>query len=132
MDENSPPTIAPSIPPLTDAAGWEDHAALRFTLLAHFTQPGDAAALVRVGAMLYDFALEMAPAWPAAERPTMHLAVAAGASDLRFLVGYLRDAGRLILEEGVEAKESKLALKTLRHVEAIVEIAGQMERDLVD
>ncbi|HXU30747.1 MAG TPA: hypothetical protein VN851_09240, partial [Thermoanaerobaculia bacterium] len=119
-------------PPLTDPAGWEDHASLRFTLLSHFTKPGDATALERVGAMLYDFALEMAPSWPAAGQPTMHLALTAGASDLRYLVGYLTDAGSLILEEGLAAKEAPLALKAIRHAEAIAEIAAQMERDLED
>ena len=132
MDKDHPRLIAPSIPPLADPKGWEAHASLRYTLLSQFTKPEDAAALERVGAMLYDFALDMAPAWPAPPLPTMELALVAGASDLRVLAGYLHDAGNLVMEGGMTAKEAPLALKALRHAEAIAGIADQMERDLVD
>ncbi len=123
-------SIAPSIPPLTDPERWEEHAGFRYTLLAQFTEPDIAAALARIGSWLYDISLEMAHTWPKPERSSIDLALAAGASDLRFLEGYLGDAGRGAVEASGAPAAAKKALRILEFAEKAGALAGEAEREL--
>lgn len=88
-----------STPPSDDENpnAWEELSAFRRTFLQMF-RPDDAAALDRVGRLLFDCALECAREWLPDTKPTSYDDLLAVVRDLRFMQGYLESMGREHLE----------------------------------
>jgi hypothetical protein len=129
------PTPPPASTPPPDrpatsapAPGWDESAAFRETTLQHFTQPGDAETLRRLGAMLHDMALELAPLWPIPPGYGTALQLRAAAADLRFLQGYLNHAGQDRHMSSLNPEETTLAELAARLASEVAQIVEAIER----
>jgi hypothetical protein len=113
-----------SIPPT-----WNESAAFRETTLRLFTKPEDRAALVHLGAMLHDLALETAPYGPDPESAT-HGEMRAAAADLRHLEGYLATVRRSADESALVPADEALARFAGEQAAAVGMLAELIEREL--
>jgi hypothetical protein len=119
---------APASPASPPPAGWDESAAFRETTLQHFTQPGDADTLRRLGALLHDMALELAPLWPIPPGSGIALQLRAAAADLRFLQHYLAHAGEDRHVSSLTPDETLLAELAERQAAEVGRIAEILER----
>src|SRR5712691_2083502 len=99
-------------PPPPAHLAWEDDAAFRHAFLFRF-QPEDQAALRRVGAMLYEYALEFAKYEPGVAEAAVRAELRSAAQDLRVVEGFLT-----MLQ--VEADDTELGASAV----ALTQIAG--------
>jgi len=113
-----------SIPP-----PWNESAAFRETTLRLFTKPEDRAALVHLGAMLHDMALETAPYGPEPESST-HGELRAVAADLRHLEGYLATVRRSADEAELAPVDEALARFAGEQAVAVGMLAELIEGEL--
>ncbi|HWM91416.1 MAG TPA: hypothetical protein VN493_11685 [Thermoanaerobaculia bacterium] len=74
----------------SDPARFEDVPTFRETFLLHFTQPGDAQALRRIGRILFLMVNEHRQYWPEPAVKSPRRELRAVLADLRHLEGYLR------------------------------------------
>jgi len=108
---------------------WNESAAFRETTLRLFTKPEDRAALVHLGAMLHDMALETAPYGPEPESAT-HGELRAAAADLRHLEGYLATVHRSADESALVPSDEALARFAGEQAAAVGMLAELIEREL--
>ena len=101
------PKSTPPIPSFFSEE-WEEFAAFRGTFLRLF-KPEDAAALVRLGRLLYDCALECGREWHRDQGPDSEGELRAIAGDFRFLQGHLEAIGREYLQASLDRKGVRLS-----------------------
>jgi hypothetical protein len=118
---SSPQSIAP--PP------WNESAAFRETTLRLFPEPEDRAALVRVGEMLHDMALETSGYGPDPESST-RTEMRAVAADLRHLEGYLAMVRRSADDSELYPADDALARLAGEQAAAVGMLAELIERAL--
>jgi hypothetical protein len=116
-----PQSIAPS--------PWNESAAFRETTLRLFTKPEDRAALVHLGAMLHDMAIETAPYGPDPESAT-HGEMRAAAADLRHLEGFLATVRRSADESALVPADEALARFAGEQAAAVGMLAELIEGEL--
>lgn len=86
------PTPAPI--PRIDPAAWEQHQGFRETLLRHYTEPEANTTLRRLGALLFNQALECPGGRPDHSEGETHSELRAALADLRHLHGFLFSLGQ--------------------------------------
>src|SRR3954469_25168663 len=93
-DDPPPPDAQPAFPvdahvaaasPAIDPVSWEDFAVFRETFLMYVTPPGYAAALRKVGEMLFTMTLESYNPWPGWPESSTRTELRAAVADLRHL-----------------------------------------------
>jgi hypothetical protein len=125
-DQNqSTPRPRPTPPALPE--GWAESAAFRETSLQYFTQPDDADRLRAFGGWLHDRALESATRWPVPPGYGVALQLRAAAADLRFLQGYLTQAGHDRHMSSLAPEEEALAHLAERQAAEVARIAEILE-----
>jgi len=122
-----PKSISPSV---LDPSDWEDREGFRETLLLHFTRPGDADAMRRVGAMLYDAALECASSWPNWPESATRTELRAAAADLRHLEGFLTALGQEHVVASLPWQDARLSRFAARQGVEVGRIAHRIEEEL--
>ena len=112
-----------------EAAQFEKVPTFRETFLVKFTSPGDAAALRRVGQVLFLMANESQRCWP--EPPSGHprTELRAVLADLRYLEGYL--GVDCLGEEYPLAAEIALAVKSERGQGGDEHASGKVVQELL-
>lgn len=116
-------------PPSFFSEEWEEFAAFRGTFLRLF-KPDDAAALVRLGRLLYDCALECGREWHGTKNPDSEGELLAVAGDFRFLHGYLEAMGREYLQASLDRKGVKLSQLAEAQAPDAARIADAIEQAL--
>ena len=102
----------PTPPPPSD---WDESAGFRANFLHRFTQAEDHAALSRLSAMLYEYALEFARHWPDDGASPTRAELRAAGADLAHLEGFLRSIAR-------EKELSELSAED----QALADLAGRL------
>jgi hypothetical protein len=125
MSDRTKSTSSPSTP-----AGWDESAGFRETLLHHFTQPEDAAALRHLAVMLHEFALQFAHYWPQPAGSGVSIEMRAVAADLRHVQGFLALLGQDRAASSLDAEESRLSVLAERMAAEVGRIAEEIERAL--
>jgi hypothetical protein len=77
-----------------DSAAWEDFAVFRETFLMYLTPPDYAAALRKVGEILFTMILENYAPWPGWPESSTRTELRAALADLRHVEGFLGAVGR--------------------------------------
>jgi hypothetical protein len=117
-------------PPAVDPFAWEDREGFRETLLLHFTRPGDADTLRRVGALLYESALECAGSWPEWPQSSTRMELRAAAADLRHLEGFLAAVGQEHAVASLPWQDARLSRFAGRQAAEVARIAHRIEQEL--
>src|SRR6476646_1565641 len=94
--QGAPPSDPPDPPETaidTPSYEWEKHLAFRNVFLLHFTDPRDRAALVYVGNLWFEMALECADKWPEWPESSTRAEMRAVAQDLRHSGAFLASVG---------------------------------------
>lgn len=107
---------------------WEEHPALRFTFLMHFTQPGDRAALEHLGKMLYDMALEVSKSWPDWLESTTRAEMRAVARDLQHAASFLQSVSDERKTVSLDYDSERCALMA----ESWAEMVGRIGKGIED
>ena len=113
-----------SIPP-----PWNESAAFRETTLRLFPDPEDRAALVHLGAMLHDMALETA-AYGREPESSTHSEMRSAAGDLRHLEGYLAMVRQSADESQLDPADEALARLAGEQAASVGMLAERIEREL--
>ncbi len=117
-----------SIPPF-QSSEWEEFAAFRGTFLRLF-KPEDAAALERLGRLLYGCALECGREWHRDQAPDSEGELIAIAGDFRFLEGQLDAIGREYLQASLDRKGVKLSQLAESQAPEAARIAEAIEKGI--
>jgi hypothetical protein len=104
------PQSTPSDLPAIDPAHWEQSEGIRSTLLARFTRPEDAAALARLGHLLFELSLENSGHWPRRPMGGPREEGTAGLAELHFLIGYFRSIGEEHLITELDTPNTRVSL----------------------
>ncbi|HEV7672598.1 MAG TPA: hypothetical protein VGS22_29110 [Thermoanaerobaculia bacterium] len=103
---------------------WEDQSAFRRTFLEMF-RPEDAAALERVGRLLFDCALAFADEWHPKIGSDHRTNLLAFVGDLRYMQSYLED-----MTESCDREEEILSRLAVTQARAVAKIANTIDAGL--
>ena len=109
---------------------FEDREGFRETFLMHFTQPGDAEVLRRVGVMLFDMALESARFWPDLPESSTRAELRAAARDLRHLSEFLTALGLSCELTSLTSADERLSRFAGRQAKKVAGVAERIEARL--
>jgi hypothetical protein len=119
-----------AVPPEIDPAAWEDFAVFRETFLMYLTPPGYAAALRKVGEMLFTMILESYDPWPGWPESSTRTDLRAALADLRHLEGFLGAVGREHVVSSLGREDDRLSRFAARQTAEIARIAHRIEAEL--
>jgi hypothetical protein len=108
--------------------GWDETAGFRETLLRHFPQAEDGAALRHLAAMLHEYALQFASYWPRPAGSVTRAEARAVAGDLRHAQGYLAALGRDREASALNEEDSALSALAEQKAAELGRIAEELER----
>lgn len=120
-----------AVPPVVDPAMWEDFAVFRETFLMYLTPPGYAAALRKVGEMLFTMILENYDPWPGWPESSTRTELRALVADLRHLEGFLGAVGREHAVSSLARADQRLSRFAARQAVEVAKIAHRIEAKLV-
>ena len=120
-----------AVPPVVDPARWEDFAVFRETFLMYLTPPGYAAALRKVGEMLFTMILDNYDPWPGWPESSTRTELRAVVADLRHLEGFLGAVGREHTVSDLARPDQRLSRFAARQAVEIAKIAHRIEAKLV-
>lgn len=126
---DQPHFIAAPIPRI-DPDQWEEHEGLRETLLLRYTDPGANETLRRLGAFLFDTALECPVTWPNHPEGATSSELRAALADLRHLEGFLSAVGREHEASELSAADTSLSQFAGRQAVEVGMIADRIEEEL--
>jgi hypothetical protein len=116
--------------PRIQPAEWEKHEGFRETLLLHYTEPEANTTLRRLGALLYNFSLEFADAWPHHPEGETRSELRAALADLRHLEGFLCAVGREHIVSSLNPADECLSRFAERQAFEVGRIADRIEEEL--
>jgi hypothetical protein len=120
-----------AVPPVLDPAAWEEFPVFRETFLMYITPPGYAAALRKVGEMLFTMILESYDPWPGWPESSTRTELRAAVADLRHLEGFLAALGREHVVSSLTREDERLSRFAARQVAVVARIARRIEEELV-
>jgi hypothetical protein len=124
------PPEPPAVPPVIDPASWEDFPVFRETFLMYITPPGYAAALRKVGEMLFSVILESYDPWPGWPESSTRTELRAAVADLRHLQGFLASVGQERKLSSLNAEDAFLSNLAAKLSPQVGRIAGWIEQEL--
>lgn len=127
--QSTPPhfTVLPPPPPPPRLSNWEDAPAFRFTFLYHFTEEGNRDTLERLGAMLYDMALEASKVWPGWTESATRTELRAVAADLRHAALFLATVGNEHRTVSLQSQDDRLSHMAETWAETARQLAAAIE-----
>lgn len=123
-------TQAAALPPVIDPASWEDFPVFRETFLMYITPPGYAAALRKVGEMLFSMILESYNPWPGWPESSTRTELRAAVADLHHLQGFLASVGQERKLSSLDAEDAFLSNLAAKLSPQVGRIAEWIEREL--
>ena len=119
-----------AVPPVIDPTAWEDFAVFRETFLMYLTPPGYAAALRKVGEMLFAMILENYDPWPGWPESSTRTELRAAVADLRHLEGFLGAVGREHTMSSLGREDDRLSRFAARQAAEVARIAHRIDAEL--
>jgi hypothetical protein len=113
-----------------DPAAWEDFAVFRETFLMYLTPPDYAAALRKVGEMLFTMILENYDPWPGWPESSTRTELRAALADLRHLEGFLGAVGREHVVSSLGKEDDRLSRFAARQAAEVAKIAHRIDAEL--
>ncbi|HSS50487.1 MAG TPA: hypothetical protein VLX28_16245 [Thermoanaerobaculia bacterium] len=119
-----------AVPPVINPAAWEDFAVFRETFLMYLTPPDYAAALRKVGEMLFTMILESYDPWPGWPESSTRTELRAAHADLCHLEGFLGAVGREHAVSSLGREDDRLSRFAARQAAEVAKIAHRIDAEL--
>ena len=126
-DPPSDPPAPPEVATDTPSYEWEKRLAFREVFLLHFTEPKDRAALVYVGNLWFEMALECADKWPDWPESSTRAEMRAVAADLRHASDFLASVGHERHVSSLDLESERLCVMADRFAVDANRIAADIE-----
>jgi hypothetical protein len=125
--QGQPPSDPPEVATAAPGYEWEQHLAFRNVFLLHFTDARDRAALVYVGNLWFEMALECADKWPDWPESATRCEMRAVAQDLRHSGAFLASVGTERKRSSLDLEDERLSVMADRWAGEADRIAAEIE-----
>jgi hypothetical protein len=125
--QGEPPSDPPEVATAAPGYEWEKHLAFRNVFLLHFTDARDRAALVYVGNLLFEMALECSDKWPDWPDSATRCELRAAAQDLRHSGAFLASVGNERNVSSLDLEDERLSVMADRWAVEADRIAAEID-----